>query len=72
MAVSIASIQVGKSYLFEPGGNVRRVVGITSDGKIEYIAHSATDGGGSAKSIVTMSLDRFARDAVCEVPSDGR
>jgi hypothetical protein len=67
MAVSPASVQVGKSYLFEPGRNIRTVVAITPDGKVQYISRSGTDSGGSATSLDTISLDRFARDAVCEV-----
>jgi hypothetical protein len=67
MAVSPASVQVGKSYLFQPGNNIRRVVAITPDGNVQYVSRSGTDSGGSATSCNKISLDRFARDAVCEV-----
>lgn len=68
MAVSPASVQVGRSYIFQPGNNVRKVVAITSDGNVHYIALSETDRGGSSTRQVKISLNRFARDAVREVP----
>jgi hypothetical protein len=37
---------------------------ITPDGKVQYMSRSGTDSGGSATSLDTISLDRFARDAV--------
>lgn len=68
MALSPMNIQVGRCYLVEPGSRVFRVVALTADGNVQYETQSQIDGGKSASSRVTVSRDRFARDAVREIP----
>jgi hypothetical protein len=70
MALPPSDIQVGKCYLVEPGARVRRVVAVTRDGSVQYEARDKLAGGGSSHSLVTVGLEKFAREAVPEVPCD--
>jgi hypothetical protein len=70
MSIPSSIIQVGKCYLVEPGGRVRRVVEITRDGYVRYETRNKTAGGGSSKSVVMEGLEKFAREAAGEVPCD--
>lgn len=47
-------------------GRVRRVVKV-EDGKVTFEENSTTESGG-ASSAETIAIDRFARDAIREVP----
>jgi hypothetical protein len=71
MAISPLSIRVGTCYLFEPGGRIFRVEAITPDDKIHYRLKSKTDGIGSSDMRTSMGRERFAQDAVGEVPCGG-
>lgn len=68
MGLSPMTVQVGKCYLVEPGSRIYRVVAVTADGNVQYTTQSQTDSRGSVSSLVTVSRDRFVRDAVREVP----
>jgi hypothetical protein len=70
MAIPSSIIQVGRCYLVEPGGRVRRVVAVTRDGNVQYQTRATIEGGGSSESVDKMGLERFAREAVREVPCD--
>ena len=69
MAVSPASISVGKCYLRFT--EVRRVTKVTTSGEVEYLSQMKTETNlSSSTSINRSNIAQFATDAEREVPCD--